>query len=154
MNLTSTTTYTDALASPAESLPINAPITVWLIEDSPQWQQALKQWLPLVFGDRLQVALCASSAMEAYTHAEALHRMASPHLVLLDWQLTDGYTGLELGQWLEGHLHIPAQRIVFISEAFPEASLETITYQHIPKSRLMRSRPLLTSVIQGNEANT
>lgn len=153
--LVSVNVMSECMAPELTSVP--SPVRVWLIEDSPQWQVALKQWLPLLCQSLggVDLELCEGSKTEAEDRLQQLYPIGeyritqhAPHLVLLDWQLTDGYTGLEFGKIIEATYGVPTERILFISEAFPEGDLHQVPYAHLPKSQLMRSKERLLATIQ------
>jgi len=92
-----------------------APITAWVIEDEPKWQEAFQLILGMAFSDLdSHTATCKAETQAWFIIESPTRTFHWPDVVLMDWQLSNQEDGLALAdRWVE--LGLPADRIIVVS---------------------------------------
>jgi DNA-binding NarL/FixJ family response regulator len=122
-----------------ETMQLETPIRVLLVEDEPQWQEGIRA---LLLSDPRFRLVAVSEDFETAINA---FRETDPQVVLLDWKIRGDQDGLAVGNRLlqQG---VPAEHIILISSS--QASvIPQHPFLHVPKNRLSEELlPLLASV--------
>lgn len=108
-------------------------LKILLVEDDPNWQQAISQLLSLEPGYRLV------GVADNYDDALILAELHQPDMVLLDWQIKPDKNGAIKDGIATGHAlmekKLSPERFVVISGS-PAADIPEHPFLFVPKSRL------------------
>lgn len=130
---------------------LNQPLPLLLVEDDPQWQAACAALLATAPLPGYEVVGVAASSAQALALFEATFKVGQPYGVLLDWQLSDGPRGLEVGLAMV-EAGLPASQIVLISGSSDE-EIGPHPFGRVPKTRLANNLlPFLATMVQSLEA--
>ena len=109
------------------------PLPIVIVEDSPPWQAAFKTLLSL-YPEKFTLLGIAESKAETIRLLKTAPYHPHEITVILDWELPEGETGLQVFETLATKVGINASQVVLVSGT-PPHQLPVLPFEQIPKPK-------------------
>ena len=120
------------------AIPANAllPLPILVVEDSPQWQTAFEVLLSQ-HPEKFALLGMAETTPETIRLLKTAPHHPHDIVVILDWELPEGETGLQVFETLTKTVGINASQVLLVSGT-PPHQLPVLPFEQIPKTQAGR----------------
>ena len=109
----------------------STPLPLVIVEDSPQWQAGFKTLLSL-HPEKFNLLGIAQTKAETITLLKTAPHHPHDITVILDWELPEGETGLQVFETLSNTVGINASQVLLVSGTAPH-QLPILPFEQLPK---------------------